>query len=43
MALAAVTFMAKYYGWNAPFLLTSALCIIAALLFLKIDAAKRIA
>jgi sugar phosphate permease len=38
-----VTYAASHYGWNAPFLLTSALCIIAALLFLKVDASKRIA
>jgi MFS family permease len=43
LAAVVVTFMAKYYGWNAPFLLTSALCVIAALLFLKIDASRRIA
>jgi MFS family permease len=38
-----VTYAASWYGWNAPFLLTSALCVLAALLYLKIDATKRIA
>ncbi len=37
-----VTYAATRYGWNSPFLLTSALCVIAALLYLKIDANKRI-
>jgi MFS family permease len=36
------TYAVRSYGWNAPFLITSALCIVAALLFLKIDATKRI-
>ena len=38
-----VTFLAAHYGWNSAFFLTSVLCIIAALLFLKVDASKRIA
>ncbi|HEX4277646.1 MAG TPA: MFS transporter [Bryobacteraceae bacterium] len=38
-----VTYAASWYGWNAPFLVTSALCVLAALLYLKIDATKRIA
>ena len=38
-----VTFAASHYGWNSAFLLTSALCVIAAILFLKVDASKRIA
>jgi sugar phosphate permease len=38
-----VTYAASWYGWNAPFLLTSALCVLAALLYLKIDATQRIA
>jgi MFS transporter, ACS family, glucarate transporter len=37
-----VTYAATRYGWNSPFLLTSGLCVIAALLYLKIDAKKRI-
>ena len=38
-----VTYAASHYGWNSPFLITSALCIIAAILFMKVDASKRIA
>jgi MFS family permease len=38
-----VTYTATRYGWNSPFLITSALCIIAAILYLKIDASRRIA
>jgi sugar phosphate permease len=38
-----VTHMASRFGWNAPFFLTSALCIAAAALYLKIDATKHIA
>jgi MFS transporter, ACS family, glucarate transporter len=38
-----VTFAAKNYGWDSAFFLTSGLCVLAALLFLKVDASKRIA
>ena len=38
-----VTYTATQYGWNAPFMMTAALCLIAAALYLKIDASKRIA
>jgi sugar phosphate permease len=38
-----VTYAASRYGWNSPFLLTSVLCLVAAILYLKIDAGKRIA
>src|SRR5580700_2095324 len=31
-----VTWAATRYGWNVPFLITSALCVIAAILYLKI-------
>jgi sugar phosphate permease len=37
-----VTYTAKYYGWNVPFLITAALCLIAAAMYLKIDASRRI-
>jgi sugar phosphate permease len=37
-----VTYFASSYGWNAPFFVTVALCLIAAALYLKIDATKRI-
>jgi sugar phosphate permease len=38
-----VTYMATLYGWNAPFMMTAVLCLIAAALYLKIDASRRIA
>jgi sugar phosphate permease len=37
-----VTYTANHYGWNVPFLITAGLCLIAAALYLKIDASKRI-
>ena len=37
-----VTYAATRFGWNSPFLLTSALCVIAAILYLRIDASRRI-
>ena len=38
-----VTNTAQKFGWNVPFFITSAMCLVAAALFLKIDATKRIA
>jgi MFS transporter, ACS family, glucarate transporter len=38
-----VTYVATRLGWNVPFYATSALCAIAVLLFLKIDASRKIA
>jgi sugar phosphate permease len=38
-----VTNAVSFFNWQAPFMITSALCVIAAILFLKIDATKRIA
>jgi sugar phosphate permease len=38
-----VTYAVKSYGWNAPFFVTGVLCLAAAALYLRIDAAKRIA
>jgi hypothetical protein len=40
-----VTYLASRHslGWNMPFYLTSVLCAIAVLLFLKIDASRKIA
>jgi sugar phosphate permease len=38
-----VTYAVKGYGWGAPFFVTGALCLVAAVLYLKIDASKRIA
>jgi len=43
MSATVVTYTASRYGWNAPFFITSGLCVAAAVLFLKIDATKRIA
>jgi sugar phosphate permease len=37
-----VTHIADRMGWNVPFYTTSALCAIAVLLFLKIDASRKI-
>jgi sugar phosphate permease len=37
-----VTYTAAHYGWNVPFLMTAVLCLIAAVLFFKIDASRRI-
>ncbi len=37
-----VTYLVRGYGWNAPFFITVGLCVLAALLFLKIDASKQI-
>jgi MFS family permease len=38
-----VTYLATRLGWHMPFYLTSVLCVTAALLFLKIDATRKIA
>jgi sugar phosphate permease len=38
-----VTYVATRLGWNVPFYTTSALCAIAVLLYLKIDATRKIA
>jgi MFS family permease len=35
-------YLVRAYGWNVPFLVGSALCAIAAVLYAKIDASKRI-
>lgn len=43
LSAAVVTWAATRYGWHAPFLITSGLCVAAALLYLKIDATRRIA
>jgi sugar phosphate permease len=38
-----VTHAVTRYGWHSPFLITSALCLIAAILYLGIDSTRRIA
>ena len=42
VAAAVVTYTAAHYGWNVPFLMTASLCVIAAVLWLKIDATRRV-
>jgi sugar phosphate permease len=37
-----VTYAVRSYGWSAPFLITGVLCVIAAILYLRIDATRRI-
>ena len=37
-----VTYTAAHYGWNVPFMMTAALCLIAAVFWLKIDSSRRI-
>ncbi len=42
VAATVVTYTAAHYGWNVPFLMTASLCVIAAVLWLKIDATRRV-
>jgi sugar phosphate permease len=42
IAATVVTYTAARYGWNVPFLMTAGLCLIAAVLYLKIDASRRV-
>jgi sugar phosphate permease len=37
-----LAYLVRDYGWDVPFLLASALCVTAALLFARIDATKKI-
>jgi sugar phosphate permease len=37
-----VTYTAAHYGWNVPFRIVAGLSLVAALLYLKIDASKKI-
>jgi MFS family permease len=37
-----VTYTAAHYGWNVPFYIVAVLCVIAAVLFAKIDASRKI-
>jgi len=37
-----LAYLVRDYGWEAPFVFTSLLCLVAAVLFSKIDATKRI-
>ena len=38
----ALAYLVKWYGWNVPFLVTSALCLVGAAFYGRIDAGKRI-
>ena len=40
---AVLAYLVRGYGWNVPFLVTSAVCLVGAALYLKIDANRRIA
>ena len=42
VAATVVTYTAARYGWNVPFMMTAGLCLIAAVLWLKIDASRRV-
>jgi MFS transporter, ACS family, glucarate transporter len=42
VAATVVTYTAAHYGWNVPFMMTAGLCLIAAVLWLKIDASRRV-
>jgi MFS family permease len=37
-----LAYLVSGYGWNVPFFVASGLCVLAALLFIKIDASRRI-
>ncbi len=39
---ALLAFLVRGYGWNVPFVVASAMCVAAALLFMKIDATQKI-
>jgi MFS family permease len=38
-----LAYLVKFYGWNYPFFVAAGLSVIGALIYLKIDASKRIA
>lgn len=42
VAATVVTYTATHYGWDVPFLMTAGLCLIAAALYLKIDASRKV-
>jgi MFS family permease len=39
---ALLAYLVRFYGWNVPFVVASALCVAAAVLFGRIDATRRI-
>jgi sugar phosphate permease len=42
IAATVLGWLVGWFGWNVPFLITGALTAVAALLYLKIDASRRI-
>ncbi len=42
ISVALLGYLVEYYGWNVPFVVSATLCVTAALLFLRIDASRRI-
>jgi sugar phosphate permease len=42
IAPALVAYLVVSYGWNVPFIVAAAMSFLAAILFLKIDASRRI-
>jgi sugar phosphate permease len=42
LASVAIGYMVQFINWEAPFLVASGLCMIAALLYLRIDPSERI-
>ena len=38
----AVGYLVRDYGWNVPFLVAAALCVLGAILFARLDASRRI-
>jgi sugar phosphate permease len=42
LASIAVGYMVKSFNWQVPFLVAGALCLLGALLFLRIDPSERI-
>jgi sugar phosphate permease len=39
---ALLAYLVQWYGWNMPFVVASVLCLVAAALFLRIDAGRTI-
>ncbi len=40
---AVIGYMVHSYGWNQPFLLAASLCVVAAVLYMRIDATRHVA
>jgi sugar phosphate permease len=39
---ALLAYLVRAYGWNVPFVIASSFCVLAAVLFTRIDATRRI-